>query len=73
MKVARVTSKGQVTIPVEIRRLIGISRGDELIFEEQEGVVTIRKVVRGSPFDSWAGYLDPAGTSDELVEEMRGA
>ena len=30
---ARVTAKGQVTIPVEVRRSLGIEQGDELLFE----------------------------------------
>ena len=40
MSVAKVTSKGQVTIPVEIRRTMGIQEGDGLLFESplEDGV-----------------------------------
>ena len=37
MELAKVTSKGQVTIPVEIRRKLGIKNGDKLLFIEESG------------------------------------
>ena len=37
MELAKVTSKGQVTIPVEIRRKRGIKNGDNLLFIEESG------------------------------------
>ena len=37
MDLAKVTSKGQVTIPVEIRRKLGIKNGDKLLFIEESG------------------------------------
>lgn len=35
MELAKVTSKGQVTIPVEIRRKLGIKNGDKVLFMEE--------------------------------------
>ena len=40
---ARVTSKGQVTVPVEVRRGLGIEEGDVLVFEIASGYATLRK------------------------------
>lgn len=37
-----VTSKGQITIPVEIRRSLNIEPGDRVIVEEREGGVFLR-------------------------------
>jgi AbrB family looped-hinge helix DNA binding protein len=34
---ATITSKGQVTIPVKVRQRLGLSRGDQLIFVEEDG------------------------------------
>lgn len=34
MELAKVTSKGQITIPVEIRRKLGIKDGDKVLFME---------------------------------------
>ena len=33
MTVAKITSKGQVTIPVEVRRTLDLHEGDQLLFE----------------------------------------
>lgn len=70
---AKMTSKGQVTIPIEIRRRMGLNPGDLLeIRESHEGYV-FHKHVEGSPFDSYVGYLkvDNAKT-DSVIEDMRG-
>jgi antitoxin PrlF len=40
---SRLTSKGQATIPVEVRRALKISSGDRVAFEISNGKVTVRK------------------------------
>lgn len=37
MELAKVTSKGQVTIPIEIRKKLGIKNGDKVLFMEDSG------------------------------------
>jgi AbrB family looped-hinge helix DNA binding protein len=32
-KQARITSKGQITVPREVRRVLGVRAGDRLLFE----------------------------------------
>ncbi len=41
--VTRLTKKHQTTIPVEVRRALGLSAGDRVAFEIEDGVVTITK------------------------------
>jgi len=42
MEMAKVTSKGQITIPVSIRRRLNINEGDNLLFiDRPEGVVMV--------------------------------
>lgn len=41
VELARMTSKGQLTIPVAIRRLLGVDTGDQLLFYEKDGQVII--------------------------------
>ena len=74
MITAKVTSKGQVTIPKEIRDKLGVHTGEDVGFEEKEGLLVISKVVAKSPFDKWVGKLkDLEGQrSDDLVREARG-
>ena len=33
MTIARITTKGQVTIPVQVRKTLGLQEGDGLVFE----------------------------------------
>ena len=42
--VSSVTSKGQVTIPKDIRKALDVSEGDKVIFQADGGTVTLRKV-----------------------------
>jgi len=42
MEIAKVTSKGQITIPVSIRRRLSIKEGDKLLFiDSPDGVVMV--------------------------------
>lgn len=41
MELAKVTAKGQVTIPVEIRRKLGLNTGDKLLFIEEDDKIYI--------------------------------
>ena len=71
----RVTSKGQVTIPKNVRERLGVRSGDEVEFFEKDGVVVVRKQTGKSPFHEWHGYLKKhlAGRrTDEIIREMRG-
>ena len=74
MPVAKVTSKGQITLPKEVRDSIGISPGDEVEFQKEENGYLLKKKVRRSPFDRFVGYLqEKKGKSpDKILEELRG-
>jgi antitoxin PrlF len=41
MELAKVTSKGQITIPLMIRNLLQLKTGDKVFFEENDGKVYI--------------------------------
>ena len=74
MMIARVTSKGQVTIPKKVRERLGVHPGEEVGFEEKDGLVVVSKVVTKSPLDQWVGRLKhlQGRRSDDLVKETRG-
>ena len=57
MIVAKVTSKGQVTIPKRVRERLGVQPGEDVGFEEKDGLMLIKKAVTKSPFDKWMGKL----------------
>jgi len=41
MDVAKISSKGQITIPIEIRRKLGLKEGDKVVFVEQKNNVIL--------------------------------
>jgi AbrB family looped-hinge helix DNA binding protein len=45
---SRISAKGQVTIPKEIRKTIGVGPGDRIVYEVQGRIVTVRRI---EPFD----------------------
>ncbi len=54
-KQAKITSKGQITVPREVRRLLGVRAGDRLLFESDEKGIRIRPVHRQSAFAKYRG------------------
>lgn len=56
---ATVTSKGQVTIPVEVRRALGLADGGPVVFSNEDGVVTLRSARKPTLTELLAGF-DPA-------------
>ena len=73
MITAKITSKGQITIPKKVRQKLGIEPGEIIAFEEKENMVFIKRAVRPSPFDKWTGALKGRTKStDELVKDLRG-
>ena len=57
---ARITSKGQITIPVAIRRALGVRPGDGLLFESDTQGVRVRPLKAGSPFAKYQGIRNPS-------------
>ncbi|MDS0222851.1 AbrB/MazE/SpoVT family DNA-binding domain-containing protein [Haloarcula sp. S1AR25-5A] len=73
----RVTSKGQVTIPKEIRDALGIEPGDEIAFEEGESGYTIRRKEptteeRDDPFEKYRGSAASDETMPDRMRRLRG-
>jgi antitoxin PrlF len=76
-KAARITSKGQITIPHEIRRALGIRSGDRLLFEQDTRGVRVRALRAKSPFEKYRGIGSPGIARGKKVvirwvRELRG-
>lgn len=79
MELAKVTSKGQVTIPIEIRKKLGIKSGDKILFVEESG----RIYMMNSSMDAlreaqraFAGEAERLGLKDDddvmaMIKEFR--
>ena len=76
-KQARITSKGQITVPRDIRRALGVRPGDRLLFESDHFGVRVRPVRTRSPFEKYRGIGNPGIPSGRKavrrwVRELRG-
>jgi antitoxin PrlF len=58
-KRARITSKGQITVPRDIRRILGVQTGDSLIFQADDHGVRVRPARTASPFAKYRGIGNP--------------
>lgn len=73
MQTSRINSKGQITVPLEIRKRLGLRDGDHVEFITEGGVTSIRPARGASnPFDVYAGALQtfPKGR-DEINAWVR--
>ena len=71
---AKLTSKGQVTVPKSCRDKLGLKTGTVLDFEAVDGVLVARKVQTEDPFQKWRGRGKlPVGKNvDAYLKQVRG-
>jgi AbrB family looped-hinge helix DNA binding protein len=71
---AKLTAKGQITIPRDVRERLGLMPGDAIEFVEDRQGVRLQKRIPVSSFRKYRGYLKGlAGRDpDELVDSARG-
>ncbi len=43
-KIIKVTDKGQISLPVDLRNKLNIGQGDELVIAQSNGSIVIRKI-----------------------------
>jgi antitoxin PrlF len=71
----RVTQKGQVTIPRQIRSMLSIKTGDEVIFEMyKDNVVLKKKAKTERNFQKYVGFLShlKGKKPEDIIEQLRG-
>jgi AbrB family looped-hinge helix DNA binding protein len=79
MEVAKITSKGQITIPVDVRRDMRLKDGDKVIFINEGGryyVENAALVAITRAQEAFAGEAERLGLKDEqdvvdMVKEVR--
>ncbi|HEY2860863.1 MAG TPA: AbrB/MazE/SpoVT family DNA-binding domain-containing protein [Terracidiphilus sp.] len=76
MATVTVTSKGQITLPVEIRRRLGLKKGSKVELVVEEGKTVLRPKRPGTnPFEAWVGAFPAFSSKEEInawIREMRG-
>lgn len=79
MELAKITSKGQITIPIAIRRMLGVKDGDKVMFvQEGNKVVMMNASVEAllEVQEAFKGVADNLGITDDqdvvdMVREIR--
>lgn len=79
MELAKVTSKGQITIPVEIRKKLGINNGDKVLFVEDGDKIIIMNSTLSALKEAqtaFKGEAEKAGLRNEqdvvdMIKEFR--
>jgi AbrB family looped-hinge helix DNA binding protein len=76
MDMARVSMKGQVTIPIEIRRKLGLREGDKVVFLEQgENIILLNsnRIAWKELQTSFQGAAEEAGfkSEDDVIDFCR--
>ena len=76
-KEARITSKGQITVPKAVRHALGLKPGDKVVFEQAGEDVCVRPVRAQSMFARYRGIGNPGLASGRkavlrTIRESRG-
>jgi len=79
MELAKITSKGQITIPVTIRKALGVKDGDKVLFMQEGDKVVMMKASLSALMEAqkaFQGVADELGMKDEqdvvdMVKEIR--
>jgi AbrB family looped-hinge helix DNA binding protein len=68
MELAKITLRGQITIPVEIRKKLGVKDGDKVVFIEDNGRIVMENSVRialKDVQDAFRGEAERLGLENE--------
>jgi AbrB family looped-hinge helix DNA binding protein len=68
-----ISSKGKLTLPIELREKLGLAAGTVVHFELRDGAVLLRKgAPNDHPVDRLFGSLHLEKPADEILDQMRG-
>jgi AbrB family looped-hinge helix DNA binding protein len=79
MELAKITAKGQITLPIQIRKKLNLKDGDKVLFMEKDGNIMIynpTKLAILEAQEAFAGLAEELGLETEedvvrLCKEVR--
>jgi len=79
MELAKITTRGQITLPLEIRKRLKVGEGDKVVFYEDNGRIVVENAARlafALVREDFKGEAERLGLQDEkdvvaLVKDVR--
>ncbi|MGM0653069.1 MAG: AbrB/MazE/SpoVT family DNA-binding domain-containing protein [Bacillota bacterium] len=68
---AKITSKGQLTLPKPLRDKLGLKTGDHIVIKETSEGYVLEKELDLDHFKKYVGYLNQEKDSDKVIKELR--
>lgn len=66
--IARVTAKGQITIPKPVRHALDLEEGDRVVFVEEDGKMVLKKAALIA-FEDFANSISQEAQEKGITEE----
>jgi AbrB family looped-hinge helix DNA binding protein len=70
---SKVTSQGQISVPAEVRKRLGIGPGSVIEWHEQDGIVIVRRAGRFSSSDINRALFPKGAPNTGLRHDVKGA
>ena len=72
MNLAKISANGQITVPVEIRRQLGLKSGDKILFlQNQNGEIVVSNASAAAIRKAQTAFAGAAETDAHLVGELK--
>ena len=76
MELAKITSKGQITIPIAIRKLLGLKDGDKVLFVQEGNKIVMMNASINALLEAQKEFIGVAEnlhlkTEDDVVDMIK--
>ena len=68
---SKLTAQGQISVPAEVRRKLGLGPGSVLEWDEEDGCIVVRRVGRFSSADVHEAVFAGTSASTKTLTELK--
>ena len=68
---SKVTAQGQISVPLEVRKKLGVGPGSVLEWEERDGEVVVRRAGRYSSRDVHAALFPSGAAKQKSAKDLK--